>query len=83
MNADDFLEKVESIFTNLVVWEVSERTVASVADVKLLMICVLFACTYGHDMIETTAIPITIALLTLYDMRYAVNMPPHNKPIQS
>ena len=39
--------------------------------------------TYGQDMIETTAIPITIALFTLYDIRYAVKMPPQRSPIQS
>lgn len=39
--------------------------------------------TYGQDMIDTTAIPMMMALLTLYDMRYVVNTPPMNTPIQS
>lgn len=39
--------------------------------------------THGQDMMVTTEIPMTMALLTLYDMRYAVNIPPQNRPIQS
>ena len=36
---------------------------------------------YGHDIIETTAIPIIIADFTLNDIKYAVSTPPHMIPI--
>jgi len=39
--------------------------------------------THGQDMIETIMMPIMIADLTLYAMRYAVKSPPQMTPIQS
>lgn len=35
----------------------------------------------GHEMMETTAIPMTMALFTLYDIKYAVSTPPQRRPI--
>ncbi len=43
----------------------------------------LLLSTYGHAVIETSKIPIIIALLTLNIIRYAVTMPPHIRPIHS
>ena len=37
----------------------------------------------GHDMMETTAMPMIIADLTLYMISNAVTMPPQKMPIQT
>ena len=39
--------------------------------------------TYGQDITETILIPIMIAALTLYAMRYAVRMPPNATAIHN
>lgn len=59
-------------------WEVGEGSISagSVREVHLGK-----DITHGQDRIDTIEIPMIIAALTRYDMRYAVTTPPHIIPI--
>jgi hypothetical protein len=75
----NFLEEFESAVANLRVRKVGNRGLSSnrvSADGRFETDTL----THGHEMIETRRMPIIIALLTLYAMRYAVNMPPAVTP---
>ena len=81
MEAYNLLEEVVAICSLNSIIEVGKRRSSS--TICQSSIHELIQSTYGQDMIDTTAIPMTIASLTLKAMRYAVRTPPQRTPIHN
>jgi hypothetical protein len=75
MELSDLLEELEPAVANLRVGKVGDRGVSSTRG-SVGWISGKSIITHGQDMTETRRMPTIIALLTLYAIRYAVNMPP-------
>ena len=83
MDSDDFFEEFKVFVSSICVWKVSERGIAPSQWLLVVSKFVKPEITYGQDTIDTSRIPIIIALFTLYDIRMTVSRPPRKTPIHN
>lgn len=69
-------EKAETIVADLGSWKVRHWRVSSTRTLVYWAVQGGLSHTYGHEMMDTRRIANIMALLTLYDIKYAVKMPP-------
>jgi hypothetical protein len=68
-------EEGKAVVANFGVWKVGYSGTSSVRC-QLVGLPLAVVKTYGQEIMETSRMPTSIALLTLYAMRYAVTIPP-------